>query len=142
MPTLEQATKRLTKALSQQIGYDEENKKEFGSAARSFLKAWAKQNAVNGSISWNVAGIAVSGEVTLRNNTFEVYVSEPSVGLPGIMYRSLTEDGTYQSGSKQLPKFKTGPNCWATPEQFARMNATQLINQVKRPCDAYGIKFL
>jgi hypothetical protein len=132
MPTLQQAASRLSRAVRRFNGYNNELKKEFGSAAKSFLRAWAKKNAVAGEIHWNKGGIAVSGEVRLTNATFEVEVSQSLCDIPCIMFRGRKQDGFYNQGRKQLPRYVTGSNNFATPEKFITMSMEVFLQMCGR----------
>jgi hypothetical protein len=120
MPTLEAAAQRLTRALNHDVGYDAGRKAEFGSAAKSFLRAWMKRHNVvaHEGIRWNKGGIAVSGEVRLVTDTYEIEVFQSCFkGLPPIMFRSRWEASI-------------GHNHFATPNEFASMSFSHFKQRI------------
>jgi hypothetical protein len=112
MMTMEYATDRLSAACRRFQGYDVELKKEFGAAARAFLRVWAAKHGQVGKIEWNKAGCAMSGEVSFRAADYVIWVQADScAGLPPVMFRKQVGYGAGE-----------GSNNFATPEKFASMS--------------------
>lgn len=82
----------LSKVMSQDLGYNESGKKSFHREAKKLLKKVAKDLGFTTSdydLSSNKAGIACSGEVTLRSETLYIMISQNSIGVNGqVLYRS------------------------------------------------------
>lgn len=100
-------------------------KKEFGSAAKSFLRYWAKKvGLTNPSIKWNKGGPAVSGEVMLQTDKFEIWITDRSDA--NIMYRSRYQikDGIHND------RWGSGCNMWASPTRFARVTLEEMENRL------------
>lgn len=91
--------------LSVNIGYNDLAKKQFKTTSVQFLKSLAKKlNLITHDISYNKAGVASSGEISLKGtydngNSVYVHISTPS--NYGILFRTIENFNDHLGGLNQ-----------------------------------------
>lgn len=118
-PTKNQKIQAFAKAFELDCGYNEENKRTWFEAGKAFMLMLAKD--LEGHTHYNQAGIAVSGDWSVRTDTLYLSINADKFGGAGGYFRR--EVGRTM-----------GPNhCWKPPTSVAEYD--MLVGNLKR-CSA------
>ena len=109
---------KLSQILEQDIGYNEDLKKQFHLKARTLLRKVAKAMNTEYDLRSCLGGIAVSGEVILHTPYVYVQVGQSSLG-PGhaVLYRRCNGMKDYAGGPNQFTSVRQVED---DPQAFAK----------------------
>lgn len=106
------------------VAYDEDLKKKFASESRKLMKEIEANIPLisESKIDFNPAGIAVSGDTTLRLMSsalgFGIYISLHTPSTHGLMFRRMSH----------MKDYTGGPNCWLELKDYK--NAKEVADRI------------